>query len=316
MTSYISYKILINCSSSQESTLKKTRSRQTFIALAPKTTPTTSIAKNQNHSTEIRIRFPPASSDPGASALKVTLTLATGAAEELLRHIEVGSEILLSPGACLTDDEHVRQKLDSGAILVHGREELPYESDDNDVLFARHFLGGDDSDKDDKGDKVKEDKGRRDRNANARLSRSQSCRVGNKGSATLPRRRRRRAFSGSLAGITPLPPHRVTPDGTAIYYWCELPRRPGSQGNFSPKAISLGGVDSSRGGGRGMIAVYGVVLDCWNLRVFGVGIERSAVTDLEETYETARNRGKSEGIFFQDLSKSYEIFLDLTGRCN
>ncbi|XP_011503562.1 PREDICTED: uncharacterized protein KIAA0930 homolog isoform X2 [Ceratosolen solmsi marchali] len=47
-------------------------------------------------------------------------------------------------------------------------------------------------------------------------------------SATLPRRRRRKAYSGYFTGNL-LPPHRVTPDGTAIYYWCELPRCPGSQ---------------------------------------------------------------------------------------
>lgn len=48
-------------------------------------------------------------------------------------------------------------------------------------------------------------------------------------SATLPRQRRRRAYSGPLIR-NPLPPHRVTPDGTAIYYWCDIPQRSGSQG--------------------------------------------------------------------------------------
>ena len=75
--------------------------------------------------------------------------------------------------------------------------------------------------------------GTRDRNANARISRSNTYENGQRQSATLPRRRRRRAMSGSIIG-NPLPPHRVTPDGTAIYYWCELPRRPGSQGKFIP----------------------------------------------------------------------------------
>lgn len=49
--------------------------------------------------------------------------------------------------------------------------------------------------------------------------------------ATLPRRRRRRAHSSPF-GPQPLPPHRVTPDGTAIYYWCELSRNTDSQGNI------------------------------------------------------------------------------------
>lgn len=71
----------------------------------------------------------------------------------------------------------------------------------------------------------------RDKNANARLTRASTYDCGQRQSATLPRRRRRRAMSGSIIG-NPLPPHRVTPDGTAIYYWCELPRRPGSQGKI------------------------------------------------------------------------------------
>ncbi|XP_011630132.1 uncharacterized protein LOC105422465 isoform X1 [Pogonomyrmex barbatus] len=192
------------------------------------------------------------------------------------QHIEVGSEILVPAGRCLTDD-YVRQKLDSGAILVHGKEELPLgygvatATEDNNRkrrpysaghLYNHHNgLENDEEERrrlsDDELLRVRRSDGRRrlrsagsdhedytygqnknkndeirDKNANAHhhvthrangevaLSRRQ-C-------ATLPRRRRRRALSGSFAG-NPLPPHRVTPDGTAIYYWCELPRRPGSQ---------------------------------------------------------------------------------------
>ncbi|XP_047351350.1 uncharacterized protein LOC124949745 isoform X8 [Vespa velutina] len=206
-------------------------------------------------------------------------------------HIEVGSEILVPSGDRLTDD-NVRQKLDSGAILVHGKEELPltYDKDDNnkkrrpystgqlgheklnglDTEDERRRLSDDEllrvrrvqgrrrlrsagSDHEDystrnrnnefdssndednrRGSRQRcqrhedyqeeEDETGKDKNANARGN----VNPHNKQSATLPRRRRRRALSGSFAG-NPLPPHRVTPDGTAIYYWCELPRRPGSQ---------------------------------------------------------------------------------------
>ncbi|KAL2726850.1 hypothetical protein V1478_007128 [Vespula squamosa] len=206
-------------------------------------------------------------------------------------HIEVGSEILVPSGDRLTDD-NVRQKLDSGAILVHGKEELPltYNKDDNnkkrrpystgqlgheklnglDTEDERRRLSDDEllrvrrvqgrrrlrsagSDHEDystrnrnnefdssndednrRGSRQRcqrhedyqeeEDETGKDKNANARGNPNPH----NKQSATLPRRRRRRALSGSFAG-NPLPPHRVTPDGTAIYYWCELPRRPGSQ---------------------------------------------------------------------------------------
>ncbi|XP_046742389.1 uncharacterized protein LOC124409041 isoform X1 [Diprion similis] len=167
-------------------------------------------------------------------------------------HIEVGSEIL-PPGPCLTDD-NVRQKLDSGAILVHGKEELPLNyADDNHTASTdadhRMFKNSeslsaeslhrtiDSSDielangttviaDDTLENKNKNESTPCDKNANTKIPRTNGC--AQKQSATLPRRRRRRALHGSLRG-TPLPPHRVTPDGTAIYYWCELPRRPGSQ---------------------------------------------------------------------------------------
>lgn len=201
------------------------------------------------------------------------------------QHIEVGSEILVPAGRCLTDD-NVRQKLDSGAILVHGKEELPLGYDDVATttednnrkrrpysaghLFNHHNgLENDDEEQrrlsDDELLRVRRLDGRRrlrsagsdhedyangqnnknkndeirDKNANAHHHHHDATRANNdvastrRQSATLPRRRRRRALSGSFAG-NPLPPHRVTPDGTAIYYWCELPRRPGSQGKFLP----------------------------------------------------------------------------------
>ncbi|KAL6437798.1 hypothetical protein ACFW04_004270 [Cataglyphis niger] len=190
------------------------------------------------------------------------------------QHIEVGSEILVPAGRCLTDD-NVRQKLDSGAILVHGKEELPlgYDmgTDDNNRkrrpysaghLFNHHNgLENDDEEhrrlSDDELLRVRRIDGRRrlrsagsdhedyangqnnrnkndeirDKNANAHQDATRAnndVAFARRQSATLPRRRRRRALSGSFVG-NPLPPHRVTPDGTAIYYWCELPRRPGSQ---------------------------------------------------------------------------------------
>lgn len=185
-------------------------------------------------------------------------------------HIEVGSEILVPAAACLTDD-NVRQKLDAGAILVHGKEELPlgYEEPDNSRKRRPYSTGqinhegmnnlGNDEEhqrlSDDELARARRADGRRrlrsagsdqeeyytgrnankndeqmkDKNANARITRGNLAT--HRQSATLPRRRRRRALSGSFAG-NPLPPHRVTPDGTAIYYWCELPRRPGSQGKF------------------------------------------------------------------------------------
>lgn len=186
-------------------------------------------------------------------------------------HIEVGSEILVPAAPCLTDD-NVRQKLDAGAILVHGKEELPlgYEEADNnrkrrpystgqinherinnlendeehrrlsddELVRVRRTEGGrrrlrsagsDQEEYYTGRNKNKNDDQLRDKNANARITRGNL--TTHRQSATLPRRRRRRALSGSFAG-NPLPPHRVTPDGTAIYYWCELPRRPGSQGKF------------------------------------------------------------------------------------
>ncbi|KAG6803377.1 hypothetical protein HZU73_01296 [Apis mellifera caucasica] len=184
-------------------------------------------------------------------------------------HIEVGSEILVPAAPCLTDD-NVRQKLDAGAILVHGKEELPFagyeEADNNrkrrpystgqinhervnnlendeeqrrlsddELVRVRRAEGGRRRLRSAGSDQEEYYTGRnknrnedqlRDRNANARITRGNV--TAHRQSATLPRRRRRRALSGSFAG-NPLPPHRVTPDGTAIYYWCELPRRPGSQ---------------------------------------------------------------------------------------
>ncbi|KOC71321.1 Uncharacterized protein KIAA0930 [Habropoda laboriosa] len=184
-------------------------------------------------------------------------------------HIEVGSEILVPAAACLTDD-NVRQKLDAGAILVHGKEELPlgYDEPDNSRKRRPYSTGQISQERmnnlendeehrrlsDDEVVRVRRIDGRRrlglrstsfkhedyytgrnknkneeqlrDKNANSRITRGNL--TTHRQSATLPRRRRRRALSGSFAG-NPLPPHRVTPDGTAIYYWCELPRRPGSQ---------------------------------------------------------------------------------------
>ncbi|XP_026671314.1 uncharacterized protein LOC108627332 isoform X4 [Ceratina calcarata] len=193
--------------------------------------------------------------------------LVTGLENHQHNHIEVGSEILVPAAACLTDD-YVRQKLDAGAILVHGKEELPlgYEEPDNSRKRRPYSTGQinherinnleNDEDQrrlsDDELVRVRRTDGRRrlrsagsdheeyytcrnknknddqlkDKNANARITRGNL--TTHRQSATLPRRRRRRALSGSFAG-NPLPPHRVTPDGTAIYYWCELPRRPGSQ---------------------------------------------------------------------------------------
>ncbi|XP_011345774.2 uncharacterized protein LOC105284160 isoform X1 [Ooceraea biroi] len=192
------------------------------------------------------------------------------------QHIEVGSEILVPAGRCLTDD-NVRQKLDSGAILVHGKEELPLGYDVPATVMAtedntnrkrrpysaghllNHHHNGLENDEeerrrlsDDELLRVRRADGRRrlrsagsdhedytngsnkydeirDKNANAReVTNGVDAASTRRQCATLPRRRRRRAFSSSFAG-NPLPPHRVTPDGTAIYYWCELPRRPGSQ---------------------------------------------------------------------------------------
>ncbi|KAG8038219.1 hypothetical protein G9C98_006546 [Cotesia typhae] len=214
-------------------------------------------------------------------------------------NIEVGSEsvVAASTPEHLTDD--VMQKLDTGAILVHGKEELPlgyssnndnhritsypmnierrnnhqdFDGDENfreasrrhrarryfsddEILGAirKHGLingredvngktngtngvkanGDDDSldkehleDQDDNEQSCRSEP-LKDKNANAKITKVFN--ISHKQSATLPRRRRRRALSGSVIGNHPLPPHRVTPDGTAIYYWCELPRRPGSQ---------------------------------------------------------------------------------------
>ena len=201
------------------------------------------------------------------------LSVVAGLQNHQHNHIEVGSEILVPAAACLTDD-NVRQKLDAGAILVHGKEELPlgYEEEeeednnrkrrpystgqinherinnlendedhrrlsDDELVRVRRADGrrrlrsaGSDHEEYYTGrNKNKNDEQMKDKNANARITRGNL--TTHRQSATLPRRRRRRALSGSFAG-NPLPPHRVTPDGTAIYYWCELPRRPGSQGKF------------------------------------------------------------------------------------
>lgn len=43
---------------------------------------------------------------------------------------------------------------------------------------------------------------------------------------TLPRNRR--GVAGALYSRAPLPPHRTTPDGTDIYYWCDAPRPSGT----------------------------------------------------------------------------------------
>lgn len=169
-------------------------------------------------------------------------------------------------------DDNVRQKLDSGAILVHGSEELPLDCCENNeapphlhhhspsqlrsprsaerrrgrsrslvsetttttTMTTKHLLHSDDNNVEDvfhENDNAEEDDSTiRDDNANSKVTRSPFP----ERSATLPRRRRRRTYSGCVPGA-PLPPHRVTPDGTAIYYWCELPQQPGSQGKCSPE---------------------------------------------------------------------------------
>ncbi|CAD6239949.1 GSCOCG00002435001-RA-CDS [Cotesia congregata] len=212
-------------------------------------------------------------------------------------NIEVGSESVVAASTPEHLTDNVMQKLDTGAILVHGKEELPlgyasnndnrritsypmdierrnnhqdFEGDENfrgasrrhrarryfsddEILGAirKHGLingegreevngktngvkaNGDDSlDKEhlenqDDNDQSCLSEPLKDKNANAKITKVLNS--SHKQSATLPRRRRRRALSGSVIGNHPLPPHRVTPDGTAIYYWCELPRRPGSQ---------------------------------------------------------------------------------------
>ncbi|XP_058804382.1 uncharacterized protein LOC131671735 [Phymastichus coffea] len=154
-------------------------------------------------------------------------------ADQVIQSIEVGSEILVASGASPTDD-NVRQKLDSGAILVDGTEELPCCENNEPQTHSHHLRerrrrrsrslidSKTPSDEDVFGDNENEPDKDDNANDNAKLtSRAERC-------ATLPRRRRRRAHSGCFTG-NPLPPHRVTPDGTAIYYWCEMPRRPGSQ---------------------------------------------------------------------------------------
>ncbi|KAK0093578.1 hypothetical protein PV326_013203 [Microctonus aethiopoides] len=226
--------------------------------------------------------------------------------EDLHHHhhnIEVGSESLLETSDEPLTDDNVMQKLDAGAILVNGKEELPlgYNStdsnhqkpcsspvdcqlpqDDYDKFFNfdknivesiqqlqqprcyfsdgeiigllgrkhKEIINGDNDPNDDSGindvSTLENDQNNdihctalangestKDNNANANVSRLPNGLL-QRQSATLPRRRRRRALSGSFIGNHPLPPHRVTPDGTAIYYWCELPRRPGSQGNLKP----------------------------------------------------------------------------------
>ncbi|XP_023246904.1 uncharacterized protein LOC106636986 isoform X2 [Copidosoma floridanum] len=156
--------------------------------------------------------------------------------------IEVGSEMGTSP----TNDKRVRQKLGTGAILVNGKEELPCCDNENQEPTAgeeaqtrsqrlaerrrgrsrslihektthlsssfedathHHPLNG-----------CNEDDETAKANGNDVADTTSPCPP--ERSATLPRRRRRRAYSSSL-GAQPLPPHRVTPDGTAIYYWCD-----------------------------------------------------------------------------------------------
>lgn len=147
---------------------------------------------------------------------------------QMLNNIEVGSEILSTESESKTDDNDVRHKFDSGAIMVDGKEELPLSIESE----ARTDADPSDTSNDNDCEQKDQDD---TRNANARLGRSQSCRGPSRQSATLPRSRRRRALSGSFTRSNLLPPHRVTPDGTAIYYWCELPRRPGSQGKLFPQ---------------------------------------------------------------------------------
>lgn len=165
----------------------------------------------------------------------------TNADDHLRQRIEVGTE-------ADADDAKMRQNLDPAAVVVDGKEELPSNVE---ALMRkqrslrerrrRRFSSCSEMNRainegNNERNGASEDEGSReslrDRNANARMTRRYSSYHSvSKESATLPRIRRRRALSISQID-NPLPPHRVTPDGTAIYYWCELPRRPGSQGNF------------------------------------------------------------------------------------
>lgn len=164
------------------------------------------------------------------------------------QRIEVGTEANQDH----PEDTKCREKLDPAAIVVDGKEELPTSiealmrkqrslrerrrrrfSSCSEMNRSNNHLGveGAASNHSERNG-VSEDEGSRDRNANSRMTRRYSSYHSvSKESATLPRIRRRRALSISQID-NPLPPHRVTPDGTAIYYWCELPRRPGSQGNL------------------------------------------------------------------------------------
>ncbi|CAB0033243.1 unnamed protein product [Trichogramma brassicae] len=217
--------------------------------------------------------------------------------------IEVGSETLpASSGSSPTDDDVVvRQKIDSNAIIVNGREELPLQQDESSSVAASPVASGDPTPASLFQYYHQQNNRHQQRNhhhhryphhhqhsssssprgeRHTRPGRSRSLATGgcdkimsssytsssnydkddifntsttklngnndhnettttttpttitptrSERSATLPRQRRRRAFSGPIGATNPLPPHRVTPDGTAIYYWCELPRRNGSQ---------------------------------------------------------------------------------------
>ena len=151
--------------------------------------------------------------------------------------VEVGSETLVQ---CDENgsDKIIRQKISNGSILVHGEEEHPLmtQSCHGNIISDKHFqipahivnrchqrirsrsLVPKEKLQDEDNDNTTS----RDLNKST-LERS----------ATLPRSRQsNRNISKSL------PPHRVTPDGTAIYYWCELPTRPNYQGK-SPLEASF-----------------------------------------------------------------------------
>jgi hypothetical protein len=176
--------------------------------------------------------------------------------EQHQQSIEVGSEILLIQSSSLTEDiKH--QKFNSGTVLTHGKEELPFIwYENNKPSSSHHHLNHPEStrwiesqrirsrslvnektttalvmncDKDSQENILYLEKNENNVDTNShsndKITRIQCP----ERSATLPRRHKRKAYSGYVTGNL-LPPHRVTPDGTAIYYWCELPRFSGSQG--------------------------------------------------------------------------------------
>ncbi|KAJ8679679.1 hypothetical protein QAD02_015466 [Eretmocerus hayati] len=175
--------------------------------------------------------------------------------------LEIGSEppISSTKKSGLSEDK-VRRRLDSGAILVNGTEELPLVFDSNETN-GTNGTNGTPSPVPEQTPRLAERRRVRSRSlvndghqtpASPSIhssfrdrprrfivddfvtaSRNQTGIATPLGtsekSQTLPRRRRVRSDSGLGQGASLLPPHRVTPDGTAIYYWCELPRPPGYQ---------------------------------------------------------------------------------------